>query len=407
LTGKEVGSIIDSNLVGFGYLSDHISSRRLPFTLGLLLLASATVLFALSTTLPTLLVARFLQGLATAIVFTVGYALLFDKVGSESLGRAMGYTSMSLSFGWFLGPVVGGVIYKWWGYYAVFALPLALVGVEIVLRLLVIEEKREKKSIGVRDVEDGREEGVTDETQPLLSPSPAPKVRTATPNPHRNALVVLVSSQRFMVGMLGFCVLNALMVAFDGVLPVYVKELFKFNSQQVSLTFIFLTAPMLLSPLFGALADRMGSTKWPAVAGLGLAIPGLLLLRLVTEDSERDLITLVCVLSVVGLSFAIGMPPLAAEVMHVVDEIEERNPGIFGPNGACAQAYGLTNAGVGVGCVLGPLGAGYIRVHYGWCTSVTCMAALSALAICFVLPVTGGSIWGKRKERQGRREVAG
>jgi len=370
--------------VVFGYISDRLTTRRLPFTLGLALLASATILFALARTLPLVLIARALQGSATAIVFTVGNALLFDKVGSEQLGKAMGYTSMSLSLGWFLGPVVGGVVYKRAGYFAVFALPLVLIAMEIVLRLMVIEDERDHPEIFVTEVSEGVGLG---ETQPLLN-STKPKASA-----HRNAMLVLLSSPRFMISMFGFCVLNSFMVAFDGVLPVFIKETFDFNSQEVSLTFLSLTVPVLLSPLFGALADRMGSTKWLAVAGLVLTIPGLLLLRLVQENTKKDLITLILVCIELGLAFAVGLPPLAAEVMHVVEDIEANDPGIFGPNGASAQAYGLTNAGLGVGCVLGPLGVGFLRVHYGWSVAVTSMAILSAITLIPVLPVTGGSIW--------------
>jgi MFS family permease len=385
--------------VGFGYLSDRLLSRRLPFTLGLALLGSATILFALAQTLALVLIARFFQGLATAIVFTVGFALLFEKVGSQNLGQAMGYTSMSLSLGWFLGPVVGGVIYKRWGYFSVFALPLVLVTIEIVLRLLVVEEERVKApTVVVTDVEAGDERprtGNNDETRPLLP------YKDSVTSVHRNPILVLLSSLRFMASMFGFCVLNGFMVAFDGVLPVYVKELFGFDSKQVSLIFLALTVPMLLSPVFGSLVDRMGSTKWPAVAGLLLTIPGLVLLRLVQHDTTKDLVVLIFLLIELGVAFAVGVPPLAAEVMHVVDEIEENNPGIFGPNGACAQAYGLTNAGLGIGCVLGPLTAGFIRVNYGWSVAVTSMAVLSAIAIVVVLPITGGSLWKPKREREG------
>jgi MFS family permease len=376
-------------IVTFGYLSDHFLTRRLPFTLGLTLLGSSTILFALAPSLPFILVARALQGCASAVVFTVGYALLVDKVGSEQLGQAMGYTSMALSLGWFLGPVVGGVVYKKWGYFAVFALPLGLVGVEIVLRVLIVEEKKERQK-GI--VEDG-------ETQPLLL-----RPDEHTPSVQRNAFVVLIRSPRFLVGMFAFSVLNGLMIAMDGVLPVYIKELFGFNSEQVSLVFLALTMPTLLSPLFGEWSDRLGSTKWPAMAGLTLSIPALLLLSMVREDTKKDLVVLVILLVVLGLSFAIGLPPLAAEVMHVVEEIEERNPGIFGPHGATGQAYGLTNAGLGLGCAIGPLAAGFVRVEYGWAVAVTCMAVVSAVTIIPVLPITGGSLW-REKVRNLREEV--
>jgi MFS family permease len=353
-----------------------------------------------------LVLARALQGLATAIVVTVGYALVFDKVGPDRLGQAMGFTSMALSMGWFAGPVVGGIIYEHAGYLAVFAPPLALIGLEIILRLLLVEEVKPRSDPKKRQVpEHENVHAASDEASLLLSRS-EPAVRA-----HRNAYLTLLSSKRFVVGMLGFCILNALMVAFDGVLPVFLKERYGFDSQQVSLTFLALTVPMLLSPLFGALTDRMGSTKWPAVAGLVLCVPGLLLLRLTGNGTDGDFALLIILLAVLGVAFAIGLPPLAAEVMHVVDEMERQEPGIFGPNGACAQAYGLTNAGLGVGCLLGPMGAGFARVRWGWKTAVTCMAVASAVTAVIVLPVTGGSLRrkvnGKIRDEQSQRAEDG
>lgn len=370
----------------FGYLSDRIQSRRLPFTFGLASLGSATILFAFSRSLWLLVLARALQGFATATVVTVGYALVFEKVGPEMLGQAMGFTSMSLSCGWFLGPVVGGVIYEHSGYFAVFIPPLVLVGLEIVLRLLIVENQGRTRTTH-------RSSDRADDTTPLIAKSKDPPTST------RNAFLILLSSRRFLVGMFGFCILNGLMIAFDGVLPVFVKDRYNFDSQQVSLTFLALTIPMLLSPLFGALTDRMKSTKWPAVAGLVLCVPGLLLLRLTGNDTDDDFSLLIVLLVELGIAFAVGLPPLAAEVMHVVDEMEKQTPGIFGPNGACAQAYGLTNAGLGVGCVLGPMGAGFVRVRWGWNIAVTCMAVASAVTAAFVLPITGGSLWRKDKAR--------
>lgn len=96
-------------------------------------------MFALSKTLPWLIIARVLQGMPTAIVFTVGFALLLDKNGSRRIGQAMGWTSMSLSLGLFLGPVVGGVIYQLGGYFAVFVPALSLIAIEVILMLLIIE----------------------------------------------------------------------------------------------------------------------------------------------------------------------------------------------------------------------------------------------------------------------------
>jgi len=54
--------------------------------LGLLALIGATLLLALSSTLPLLIVGRVLQGVSAAVVWGVGSALLVDTVGSEQIG---------------------------------------------------------------------------------------------------------------------------------------------------------------------------------------------------------------------------------------------------------------------------------------------------------------------------------
>ena len=278
-----------------------------------------------------------------------------------------------------------------------------LIGIEIVLRLLIIEErdlnKRLSKSHGNGDSDRSRTFG---EESPLLFPEASHEAASDPPKAvHRNVFLTLLSSTRFVVGMFGFCLLNALMIAFDGVLPIFIKENYGFNSQQTSLTFLALTIPMLLSPIFGELTDRLESTKWPAVCALALCVPGLLLLRLIGGKGNDDLGFLIALLLEIGLSFAIGFPPFAAEVMLVVDAMEKENPGVFGPNGAAAQAYGLTNAGLGIGCILGPMGMGFIRVRFGWDVAVTSMAVASALAAAIVLPITGGPLkWSRDKSEQ-------
>lgn len=57
-----------------------------------------------------LLVARILQGVSGAAVWTVGTALIVDTMGKEQAGVAMGYVSMAATMGTVLGPSLGGVM---------------------------------------------------------------------------------------------------------------------------------------------------------------------------------------------------------------------------------------------------------------------------------------------------------
>lgn len=89
-----------------------------------------------------LVLARICQGLSSSISATIGNALLLDKVGPANIGRACGWTGLSSSLGFFAGPVIGGVLYQFAGWFAVFIPAFVLIAIEILLRLMVIEEDR-------------------------------------------------------------------------------------------------------------------------------------------------------------------------------------------------------------------------------------------------------------------------
>lgn len=80
-----------------GIIADRASSRQLPFLVGLTALLISTLLLFLGQTVAVLAVARILQGISAAVVWTVGLALILDTVGQENLGKTMG------SVRWILG----------------------------------------------------------------------------------------------------------------------------------------------------------------------------------------------------------------------------------------------------------------------------------------------------------------
>lgn len=57
-----------------------------------------------------MIIARTLQGLAEAAVWTIGNALVVDNMRKDQLGRAMGYVSMSMNIGTMAGPALGGIL---------------------------------------------------------------------------------------------------------------------------------------------------------------------------------------------------------------------------------------------------------------------------------------------------------
>ena len=73
-----------------GVIADKLPPRQLPFLVGLTALLLATLLLFLGQNVPVLVVARILQGISAAVVWTIGLALVLDTVGPENLGKTIG-----------------------------------------------------------------------------------------------------------------------------------------------------------------------------------------------------------------------------------------------------------------------------------------------------------------------------
>lgn len=179
--------------VFIGWLGDLTPSRQAPFVLGVLMLGLSTLLFALAHSLEVLVTARVLQGLSATVAETVGSAMLLDKVGQDKIGEAFGWKGLASTLGFFAGPIVGGTLYLYAGYFAVFVPVFLLVGIEFTMRLLVIEDRREASN-NKRD-QSGKDSQRAKEDQPLLreSRSPATQGRNSGSNnkqtlPHEDSL---------------------------------------------------------------------------------------------------------------------------------------------------------------------------------------------------------------------------
>ncbi len=73
-----------------GIIADKVKTRQAPFLCGLVALLGATLMLAFGQTIAVLVVARVLQGISAAFVWTVGLAMVLDTVGPGDLGKTIG-----------------------------------------------------------------------------------------------------------------------------------------------------------------------------------------------------------------------------------------------------------------------------------------------------------------------------
>lgn len=83
-----------------GWLADRTKSRQAPFLSGLAALFAGTILLAVGQNIAVLIIARSLQGISAAVVWTVGLAMLMDTVGTQNLGKTMGSVRLKTVLAW-------------------------------------------------------------------------------------------------------------------------------------------------------------------------------------------------------------------------------------------------------------------------------------------------------------------
>ncbi|GBF64543.1 MFS transporter [Trichophyton mentagrophytes] len=361
--------VINRTLVVFGYISDHSSQRKPAFFIGLISMAGAVTLFLISTSPPVLVIARLLQGLAAGGVWVAGLALIANRVSRDRIGEAMGHTTLGMTWGGLLGPFTG-IIYDKFGYYASFAIPLSLLGLDVILRLAIIEDRSEScLANGYKACS-----GDSSETTPCLaddenngqaslcqSPSrldsEAQQSKTTVSQKHLPPMVQLLRNPKILVTLLEIAVAASILSAFEA--------RFGWGSAGAGLIFLSITVPSTAGILVGKLADKVGTRYFSPLAFL-LAGPAIFLMRYVTGPSVMNVLLLVGLLAVAGLSVVIVEVITMTEVFHSVSDAEAKTPEAFGPYGAVAQAYAILNISFACGQFAGPLIAGLLKDGTGW-----------------------------------------
>ncbi|KAF2260238.1 MFS transporter-like protein [Lojkania enalia] len=382
-----------------GWLADNSSSRRSPLLLGLLALLGATIMLNVGNQIGIWIVARILQGASAAVVWVVGLALLADTIPQEQLGQAMGYVSLGMSLGILIAPLLGGVVFEHGGYDAVFGMAYALVGVDIILRLLLVEKKvaaRWDPSMAGQKAVENISPSTETSTNPESSASPiAPYTRRRDRLP---PIFSLLCSRRLLAALFGSLIQAAILTSFDSVLTIHAAEVFNFRSTAAALLFLALVIPTFFAPLGGLLSDKYGG-RYFAAGGFLLSCPPFICLRFIQENSVSDKVLLCALLALIGFFLSFTFPPFMAEISRVVEAKEKSiqangRPG-FGPGGAYAQAYALFNVAFAGGCMVGPLLAGFIVQERGWSTMTWVMGLLDGVTAIPSFLYLGGWVFGK------------
>lgn len=96
-------------LLGAGQISDQIGRKKVVLP-GLVVALIACVLFATASSIPMLVIARFLTGLAVGVIVSAGMATVVDVGGPTRKQQAALAASVAMVFGAGMGPLLAGIL---------------------------------------------------------------------------------------------------------------------------------------------------------------------------------------------------------------------------------------------------------------------------------------------------------
>lgn len=337
-----------------------VSRQRALMLLGMMLLAAASLLLCFMNNVAMLIVGRALQGLASALTWTIGLSIVARSADKSHVGRAMGWVTLSSTLGLTLAPLLGGAVYSAGGYRAVWIMCFALLAVDLLIRALVVE---------------GHQSGNTEleATGTDAASCPANKLSRAQ-------VRVILTSRRLPIVLALTAVEACILTGFDSTLPIFVQSMFEWGPLPAGLLFMSLAIPSFLGPLIGRWCDAYGP-KWLLTCGFGLMAISMVSLRCVDEDTLADKVLLVCLLTGVGIGSAFVFGPVTVAVVYVVKELLPGHD-----DGPVTLAYALYNVAFSVGAVVGPILSGFILRTAGWQPLTLSVASIAAAAsvLCIV-----------------------
>ena len=227
--------------------------------------------------------------------------MLVDNMNMERKGTVLALAMSFVSGGLVAGPVISGALYQLAGYWTAWSVPFALLTLDFVARLAMVDREPEPLLLG-KPIVDSRRLG-QEESDGLLPTHPrASDYETMERNPDivcgdsaesfdpssdesqgfetpsRGFYRTLLLDPRILVGLANTMGQAVIFASFDTTLPLYLLNTFHWGSFSVGMMFLGIQGPpVILGILIGGLRDHLG-LRLPTVLGWILVAPCLWLL---------------------------------------------------------------------------------------------------------------------------------
>lgn len=298
------------------------------------------------------------------------------------------------------------MLYRKAGLKGVMVVAIAVIGVDLICRLLIVEKRTVDGDVNAYDYPALLNQDQCAESQPLLDepkidieqfelPRELPRIARIIP------LLPCLGNASLLAALLGSLMQAIVMGSFDSTVALVAHELFGFDAFQAGILFLPMgLGSLIFGPIVGWAIDRHG-TKVVAVSSFALLAPVLVLIRYVHAGGLAQISLYTILLTLAGVGLAGSGTPSMVEAGATLERYHQANPDFFGPNGPYAMVYGMNGMLFNAGLAIGPELAAVLKEAIGYGNMNLVLAVVSGLTAVSCYCFLGGRPrhTGQAKER--------
>lgn len=321
-------------LLPFGLLADKFGRRKIYLT-GLILTSISTFFVGIIDNIYLFMLARFIQGVATAMIFGTGMALLVSCYPPSMRGKIIGFVSSSVYIGLSVGPFLGGIITKFtsWHYIFFFTSIFLLINALLLINI-------QKDWYGDRDKPFDYIGSILSTTIILLFLYTISKMETEFTYlcygvilfflcylfiAHQKRIkypllnLEIFRNRTFFLGNMAALIHYSATFALSFLIAMYLQYIKGFDPATTGIFLLIQPLIMsILSPVFGTLSDKY-PPKYLASLGMLIMFSSLMYLFLYL-DENTPLIYLIYCLALLGIGFSLFASPNNNAIMGSIEK---------------------------------------------------------------------------------------
>ena len=314
--------------IGLGVICGRLGDlhgHHKTYGIGMAMMALGSLLCGFSQNVVQLILFRFLQGVGGAMIQSSGRTLAFKAMPTGSEGKAQGLMAMSHQLGFFLGPPIGGLIIDWMHWRGIFFL-LFIPGLVGVALCFINSRGAPAPPAGSREIDyrgavlflvltviatllfDQKVAQALGRGQEILLGAVFLAVfwfflkhEKSVASPMIN--IGIFSMPIFTYGSVGLLLSNINQSLTTFITPFYLQDVLKLSPSFIGLLFLIPSVfSMVLSPVSGALTDRIGS-RVLLILGVLILMVSFVVGGILRTDSHWILSAILLGLSGIGSAF--------------------------------------------------------------------------------------------------------